>query len=93
MRPAGGRLAELPRLGFNAPIDAHFRAEMPGHQWPPHGGRTLLEVLASPEGAAWWRDMHTAMGHNLTLGLAFDTAPGSESMQTLGTYLREHPAE
>jgi hypothetical protein len=74
----------LPRMGCSALLDAHLVAETRTRALPVDipTGTTLLELVSTPAGAAWW---HLNGEYP---GLDFDTRPGSASMKTLSTYLR-----
>jgi hypothetical protein len=82
---------ELPRLGYDALVDAHLLKETNDGRdvadpttiaHPP--GRMLSDILATRAGRAWWN----AEGREP--GLAFNLAPGSRSIDTLNRYLRAH---
>ncbi len=77
----------LPRLGFDARIDAHLMEEA-HHMRLPRGlehAKTLSDVLAHPAGARW-----RAEAHLVTPSLHFDLSRGSYSLRTLDAYLRAH---
>jgi len=76
----------LPRMGCSALLDAHLVAETRTRALPMDipTGTTLLELVSTPAGAAWW---HLNGEHP---GLDFDTRLGSASMKSLTTYLRSH---
>jgi hypothetical protein len=83
--------AELPQLGYDASIEqvlteARARDTLARLTLPPgvEGAQWLSEVLATPEGRAWWAE------HGLNPSFVFDPTPGSKSWQQLDAYLQDH---
>ena len=69
-----------PRYGFDAPLSKDITARLPEAL---ASARTLLDLMATPEGRIWWRN------HGRGLDVVFDLAPGSRSLQVLDEVLRE----
>lgn len=63
------------RLGYDA--------ELPEWAQRETGLRTISELMATPEGRAWWKE------HGQTFAGTFDPRPGSQSRRILDAYLRE----
>lgn len=77
----------LPRMGFDAPIDAYLKAEVRGGQLAqlPAGvqGPMLRDVLSSEAGRRWWADQG-----EIHPTLFLDISKGSPDVKVLNTYIR-----
>ncbi len=69
--------------GYYAYARLGFDAELPPDIQAATGYRRLSELMATPQGAAWWKE------HGRTFKGVFDLSPGSYSRRTLDRYLRE----
>jgi len=71
------------KLGYDAPTDAHLVEETKLRELIPPltTHRTLLEIVATPEGAKWWDE------NGNSPSLFFDTGRGSPSVRVLNTAL------
>jgi hypothetical protein len=65
------------RLGFNGPISAAVRRQLPPEL---RDARDVLELVTRPDGAAWWRR------HGRGFPGVFDLRPGSLSLLALDAY-------
>lgn len=73
-----------PRLGFDVKLKSNLTKEQIAKlaKTPFSSATTLQEIMMHPKGAAWWKE------HGKTIGVSFDTTPGSISRQVLEEYLR-----
>lgn len=69
-----------PRLGYDAPLR---RAEIELLPANLQHSRTVLDIMATPEGRAWWKENGTGRD------MVFDLAENSRSRRTLDAYLKE----
>lgn len=69
-----------PRLGYDALLQPWEASRLPPNL---RGATTVLDVMATPEGRAWWKA--NGAGREMT----FDLRPGSRSRKTLDAYLAE----
>jgi hypothetical protein len=96
-RPGTNDYQHLPRLGYNCSMKQaiHESRLNPTAGLKPtgplprsaRGARTLVGLLKTPEGAAWWRS------NGLNPALHLDLARRSQSVKTLNAYLRAHGEE
>jgi GNAT superfamily N-acetyltransferase len=83
-----------PRLGYDAYLDQEGDYEHPGDEakakeaMAKFGAETVQEVMATPEGRAWWK----ANGYGLTTA-KFKLEPGSRSSAVHDAYLDELAAK
>ena len=66
------------RLGYDAPLTAAERKSLPPEL---AGARTVADLMATEDGAAWWKANGTGRR------MVFDLSPGSRSRQALQHYL------
>lgn len=69
-----------PRFGFDGFLPQRLRRGLPVVL---RDSKTILDLMDSEAGRAWWRD------HGETIRLTFALHPGSRSLATLARYLRE----
>ena len=79
---------QLPDLGYDIPIGPAL-VESASKELPAglEDVQTLQQLLAHPEGRAWWR------AHGMNPGFDFDPRPGSLNWRILDAYLRAHGME
>lgn len=67
-----------PRLGYNATLETKERRALPAGL---KGARTVRDLMATPDGRAWWK----ARGNGREM--VFDLRPGAVSKEILAQYL------
>jgi len=71
-----------PRLGFDAPLPPSGPGgPLPGLPPGLAGARRLSDLMATPEGRAWWK------AHGISLDVAFDPRPGGASRLVWDAYI------
>lgn len=70
----------LPRWGYDGEIPDAQRAKLPPEL---ADAKTLLDLMATPEGREWWKK------NGVPVEVKFDLRPGSRSQQVLAAYLAE----
>lgn len=77
-----------PRLGYDRNL---LEIHKEGWRWNPAnkfpGKKTVLDLMETPEGRAWWKKYGT------TASMTFDLRPGSRSVSTMNNYLEERGHE
>jgi hypothetical protein len=81
----GGDYWRLPRLGYDAPNDAHLHTETRHGSIPAVYAHLpmLSNILKAPGGARWWQQ------NGMSPGLEFTPRRGSYSSRTLDEVLRQ----